>query len=470
MGRKLVSIVVVLVLLGVGLLSPAAAQGVTWKGEYYNNSFLLDQAQLVRQDGAIAFDWGTGSPAPGVNSDGFTVRWSADPYFPAGTYRFWALADDEIRVNVGYAFQPQINTFGSPKIGQILSADVTLTEGVHHIQVDYREANGNAYAFVTWANLATNPTGPNFPQAQTSTGVSTGPWTAQYFANPTLSGTPVLIQSETSPTHNWGAGSPLSSIPADNFSARWTSVQTLEAGTYQISVKVDDGVRVFVNGVALINQWGPANAAVYNATVTLPAGQHNFMVEYFEGTGNALIEFNLTRQGQTVVVNPPAPPVNAVTTGVVTAGRLNVRAAPDASATILLKINQNGVYPVIAANADRSWYQINVNGTLGWVFARYFNVSNPQAVPTTGTGTVTQPPANTGYSVVTAVTLNVRGTPSTTGAILTKMTPGSTAAVVGRTANSAWWQVTYQGVTGWVSARFASLQTGADISRIPVTG
>ncbi|MBI5669625.1 MAG: SH3 domain-containing protein [Chloroflexi bacterium] len=470
MGRKVGLLVFVLVLMGAVLLQPAAAQGVTWTAQYYNNSFLIDVPQLVRQDPAIAFDWGTGSPAQGVNADGFTVRWASDPYFPAGTYRFWALADDEVRVNVGYAFQPQIDTFGNPKVGQIVSADVTLTEGTHHVQVDYREANGNAYVFVTWANLASNPTGPNFPQPQGTTNVNTGPWTAQYFANATLSGNPTLIQSEVSPNHNWGTGSPLASIPADNFSARWTSVQTLEAGNYQISVRVDDGVRVFVDGVAVINQWGTANAATYTANLTLGAGPHNIMVEYFEAQGNALIEFNLQRQGivpQQPVVNPP---VNAVTTGVVTAGRLNVRSAPSASASILVKVNQRESYPVLAANSDRSWYQINVNGTVGWVFGRYFNVTNPQSVPTTNVTAPTPSPSNTGYTVTTAVTLNVRSAPSTSGAILTKMTPGSSAQVVGRNASSNWWQVTYQGVTGWVSAGFARLQSGADVSRIPVTG
>ncbi|WP_410968985.1 PA14 domain-containing protein, partial [Salmonella sp. SAL4444] len=79
-----------------------------------------------------------------------------------------------------------------------------------------------------------------------SSGLGTGPWTAQYYANPTLSGSPTLIQTESSPTHDWGTGSPVVSIPPDNFSARWTSTRTVEAGTYQISVRVDDGVRVFV--------------------------------------------------------------------------------------------------------------------------------------------------------------------------------------------------------------------------------
>ncbi|HEX2906081.1 MAG TPA: PA14 domain-containing protein, partial [Phototrophicaceae bacterium] len=148
MWHKILSTTVALMLFGIVLLEPVTAQSVVWTGAYYNNSFLIDQSQMTRQDAAIAFDWGTGSPGGGVNSDGFTVRWAADPYFAAGTYRFCARADDEVRVNVGYAFSPQIDTFGKAKVGETLCADVTLTEGVHHVQVDYREANGQAFIFV----------------------------------------------------------------------------------------------------------------------------------------------------------------------------------------------------------------------------------------------------------------------------------------------------------------------------------
>src|SRR4030095_11563156 len=113
-----------------------------------------------------------------------------------------------------------------------------LTAGTHHVQVDYQELSGNAYVYVSWANLATNPTGPNFPIPGGSPGLpplSSGPWTAQYFANANLSGSPTLIQTEASPSHDWGTGAPVASLPADNFSARWTSVQTANVGQYQVN-------------------------------------------------------------------------------------------------------------------------------------------------------------------------------------------------------------------------------------------
>ncbi len=611
MNRKW-SAVLLLLLIALGVtvvVQPAAAQsGVTWNGIYYNSQYLSDEV-FRRQDGAIAFDWGSGSPDSRINSDTFSVRWGTDVYFPAGTYRFWALADDHVRVNVGFAQRPQIDTWDTSTVNQVVSADINLPAGTHHIQVDYRENTGNARVFVTWANLATNPSGPNFPAPiPQPVSVTVGPWTAQYFSNTSLAGSPTMIVSENSPTHDWGSGSPASSIPSDNFSARWTALQTLNGGTYRITARADDGVRVFVNGQQIINEWHGATGATYTADVTLPFGQHNFMVEYYEAGGRAFIEFDsrlissFTPPTAAPIVNPPSniglygtwlatyfnnrdlagtpaaivtetspshnwasgspiasvgadnfsarwtsaqtlsagtyrvtvrsddgvrvyvngiPVINewhdsnnrtytgditlpagthnftveyyeaqglaflefnlglatAPNTGssssasgsaTVTAFRLNVREQPSASSNVITKINRNETYPIVGCNTDRSWWLIDVNGTRGWVFGSFVNVANASCTPVLA-GSQPLPPS-TGYSVTAASSVNIRSQPNTGGAILGTLRAGQSAQVVGRNGSSTWWQINYNNTVGWVSGGFARLQSGADVSRIPVTG
>lgn len=471
MFRKVLMSVLTIVVLGLALVGApqaAEAQGVTWNGQYYGNPFLIDPAQVTRQDAAIWFDWGNNAPAQGIGSDGFSVRWASDPFFPAGTYRFWALADDAIRVNVGYAFNAQIDTFSQGRVGQIVSADITLTEGVHHIQVDYREQSGSAYAYVTWANLASNPSGPGFPvPSQSFSNVNNGQWTAQYYANAALSGSPSLIQSEASPSHTWGAGAPAANLPADNFSVRWTSVQTLDAAAYQLSVRADDGVRVIVDGVVVINEWHSASNVTYSVALSLSAGQHSFLIEYYEGGGDAFLDYTLSRPGG----NPPtSPSVSTGTTATVTSLRLNVRNTPSTSGQILLKINRNEVYPVVGSNTDKSWWQINVNGVTGWVFGRFVNVSGNANVPVVGGSPTISQPADTGYLVTALDTVNVRSAPARSAAILGKMPINATAQVVGRTAGNTWWQVNFNGLVGWVSSTYAQIQPGVEIGRVPITG
>src|SRR5690606_3228897 len=224
MWRSISLAAVLLVVLAVALVQPAQAEplaqaNVIWNAEYYNNPNLQGSPAVRRQDQAIAFDWGHGSPASGINADNFSARWGTDVYLPAGTYRFFALADDEVRVIVDFQFHPLIDTFGQGKVNQLVWADITLAAGLHHIQVDYREQGGTAFVFVSFANAANNPQ-PNFPALNLPVPVTPGQWTAQYFANRDLAGSPTLIQSESQVTRDWGEGSPAPSIPGDNWSAR----------------------------------------------------------------------------------------------------------------------------------------------------------------------------------------------------------------------------------------------------------
>lgn len=463
------------VVVGIGLVSapaPALAQGPTWTGEYYNNSFLQGDVTLTRSDAAISFNWGGGSPASNINSDGFSARWTALAGFSAGTYRFWVLADDNIRITLNDAYTPILDTFGQNKMGQIVSVDVTMPAGTSKIRVDYQEVSGNAFAYVTWANLASNPSGPNFP-AQPSvitTPVNAGTWTAEYFANASLFGTPSLIQSEASVSKNWGSTSPVVSIPGDNFSARWTSVQTLEAGSYSLVVRADDGVKVFVDGALAINEWHGATGATYTANLNLSAGAHTFVVEYYEAAGDAFIDYTLTRV--IASVSPPAGQGGGATgtTVTVTSARLNVRAAPDVSGAILVKISANETYAVTGKNANASWYQINVNGVVGWVSARFVRLNGSTDVPVISTSTGLAQPVDTGYITTALATVNVRNAPNVrSGAILVKMQRGETARVIGRTSDNRWWMVNFNGTTGWVSSTYAQLQPTAELARIPVT-
>jgi uncharacterized protein YraI len=600
MWRKLILIGLLLAALSAVAAVPAVAQnGATWTGQYYNNPYLLGDPAFTRQESAVSFNWGTNSPGQGVGADGFSVRWATDVFLPAGTYRFWALADDNIRVTVDFAFNPLFDTFANPAVGQVVSGDVTLQAGSHHIQVDYREQTGDAYAYVTWANLATNPTGPNFPFNPPPPQVS-GQWTAQYYTNPTLFGQPAVVRGEAGPSNNWGGGSPAPGIPADNFSARWTSNLGLGAGTYRITARADDGVRVFVNGSMVINQWALATGQTYTADITLGAGTHNVVVEYFEVFGDAFLEFNLapvgapqppvvppggsggawlgyyfnntnlsgspaailtvnapggnwgtgsplpsvqadnfsvrwittqtfaagvyrvtvraddgvrvlvngglvidrwgTATGQTytadVTLNagqhtitveflelggvafleysfapasatPPTPPPAGGASGsaTVTAFRLNVRSQPSAGADILTKISRNETFPIVGCNTDRSWWQINVNGTIGWVSGRYINTANANC---SQPGAEIQP-SPTGYNIVAATNLNVRVGPSTRFRQIATMRAGESAAVVGRNASSTWWEVDYKGIVGWVIGSYGVIQGTPDLGRIPVT-
>jgi uncharacterized protein YraI len=489
MWRKALIVALLLAVTSVLFMQPAAAQtNPTWLAYYFNNGNLQGDPFTTRTDNNIAFNWGLGAPIAGMNADGFSVRWATDVSLQAGTYRFYALADDNIRVIFNFGLQPVIDTYASGIVGQVVTGDVTVPgPGVYHIQVDYREVDNNAFAYVSYANLATNPQGPGFPVPGVGVGgqsgtlpptVATAPWTGQYYANGSLLGDPAAILTETSPSHNWGQGSPLPNLPADNFSARWTSVQNLTGGLYTVAARADDSVRVYVNGVQVINQGG-ATGQTYTVTLNLPAGANTFQVEYSELTLDAYVDFSVYFANAQGNVQPTAAPQLTGAIATVTAFRLNVRDFPSATNTnVITRINRFEQYQIVGRTADSQWYQIQLaNNLSGWVSARFISITNGFNIPVTTPGTVsptpvpTQPAQPSGIiGTATPYTVNLRSGPGTQFARLGRIVAGGQAAVIGRNAATQWLQVNYNGIVGWVSAQYFVLPSGTNVNNIPVTG
>jgi uncharacterized protein YraI len=89
------------------------------------------------------------------------------------------------------------------------------------------------------------------------------------------------------------------------------------------------------------------------------------------------------------------------------------------------------------------------------------------AVDTTATST----PAAGGLVVTaTPFNVNIRSEPNVDSERLDLLPAGQSAEVIGRVADNSWWQINFNGITGWVSAEFAIIAEGADINSIPVTG
>jgi len=461
--KRIAPLVVIFILTLVAVLptpfrGQVQAQGSTvWFAEYYNNEYLIGSPAFTRQEGNLQLNWGTNAPGSGVNADNWSARFAADPYFQDGTYRFYILADDGVKLWIDFPPDKKatIDTYNAPKAGVTLTADVTLTAGYHHIQVDFREMTGDAYLYVSWEKLSGGSTsGPGFPVPPQSLNINS--WTAQYYNNGALAGAPVVTQVETSPTHNWGVNAPVSGVPADLFSARWTAYPTLNAGTYTITAQADDGVRVYVNGVMLINEFHGASGQTYTNTFNLQAGQHSFVVEYYDYQGNAFLNFNVTLPSST---SSPTTPAGGPTL-TVTAYRLNVRSAPR-TGEILTKVNRNQVFNILGRNADSSWWQISANGVTGWVSGAYVRAANVGNVPVTWGNTTGQTCpgflasrliAGSYGRVLPGDPNNMRSAPNFGATVLGQIPAGAAFYVVaGPTCgdNGAWWQVYYNGVSGW---------------------
>ncbi|WP_437826565.1 PA14 domain-containing protein [Sorangium sp. So ce1153] len=127
----------------------------------------------------------------------------------------------------------------------------------------------------------------------------------EYFSNTSLSGTP-LVRTDPAVNFDWGSGSPAGSIPADDFSVRWTGeVEPRYSETYTFSTLSDDGVRLWVNGALLIDNWTPHSPTLDSATISLAAGQrYDLKLEYFESSVDAVSKLYWSSPSQVREVIP----------------------------------------------------------------------------------------------------------------------------------------------------------------------
>ncbi|NWJ97113.1 MAG: C39 family peptidase [Chloroflexi bacterium] len=132
-------------------------------------------------------------------------------------------------------------------------------------------------------------------------------WKTQYFNNAVLSAGPTLVRNETSVGSNgldfgytWTANqAPLTNQGltfADNWSIRKEQTTTLTPGAYRYTLCGDDGVRLYLNNVLVIDQWKVQTLTCYYSdqfyatTTSVP-----IKIDYYQGNGGAGLSFSVTR-------------------------------------------------------------------------------------------------------------------------------------------------------------------------------
>ncbi len=133
------------------------------------------------------------------------------------------------------------------------------------------------------------PTPTPSPAPTSPPGTGTG-LTGNYFDNMNLSGTPVLTRIDPVVDFDWAGGSPHSLVPNDAFSVRWTGqVQARSSEVYTFYVQHDDGVRLWVDGNLLINEWTDGAVRESSGTIPLRIGEkYDIVLEFYEDWGDAV--------------------------------------------------------------------------------------------------------------------------------------------------------------------------------------
>jgi nitrate reductase NapE component len=224
----------------------------------------------VRNDRVVDFDVGSGDrPAPSVPGENWSARWTRTWDFAEGNYRFHVLVDDGARLWVDDLLIVDAWLDGAPRE---FTANLYL-RGQVSIRLEYYNHLGGGRIRLNWEEVTDYPD-----------------WQGTYYTGTDLSGLPRLQRNDTAIDFNFGAGAPVSYMPADNFSVRWIRRLNLDrSGTYRFRVTSDDGARLWIDGRPVIDAWRDG-FSTNEAFVDLSAGGHDVRLEYYEHLGGALAQ------------------------------------------------------------------------------------------------------------------------------------------------------------------------------------
>ncbi len=134
-------------------ITPLTCPNGRYLAQFYNNMTLNGDPALMACHTAVDFNWATGEPGSGVNSDNFSARWIGRFPFSAGVYSFTATANDGIRawIDGNLIIDGWIDQGATT-----YQATLDISEGEHVVQIEYYENSGDALAQVIWQRVVTS--------------------------------------------------------------------------------------------------------------------------------------------------------------------------------------------------------------------------------------------------------------------------------------------------------------------------
>jgi hypothetical protein len=124
--------------------------------------------------------------------------------------------------------------------------------------------------------------------SSTSIGTGSGLNGAYYSGQlATFTNPPTLMRIDSTVDFDWGTGSPDPTIDSNNFTVMWTGmIQSQFNETYTFYTTTDDGVRLWIDGQLLVDEWVDQFATEWSGSIVLQAGRlYPITMEYYQDTG-----------------------------------------------------------------------------------------------------------------------------------------------------------------------------------------
>jgi hypothetical protein len=174
---------------------------------------------------------------------------------------------------------------------------------------------------------------------------------------------PTLSRVDPTVNFNFGLGSPDPLITADSFTIRWTGqVQPFYSQTYTFYTVSDDGVRLWVNGQLLVDQWIDQGFTEWSGNIALNANQkYGLVMEYYENAGGAAATLSWSSPNQVKQIIPQTQLYAA-------SGRIQPTFTTSTTgSTTTMTINWSGSYALYSSTDVNGPYNIVTGATSPYV-------------------------------------------------------------------------------------------------------
>ena len=117
-----------------------------------------------------------------------------------------------------------------------------------------------------------------------------GPWRGEFFDNQQFKGDP-RIRFSRKIENEYKKDAPFRGMPADDWSAIWTTCMTVEESTkMRIRVSSDDGSRFYIDDELVVDNWGLHAPRTRSGRRELEPGVYHLRLDYYEAKHGAVIK------------------------------------------------------------------------------------------------------------------------------------------------------------------------------------
>jgi len=120
---------------------------------------------------------------------------------------------------------------------------------------------------------------------------------AEFWNNKNLEGKSVGTKIDKSVNFSWGfEESPMEGVNDDKFSARWTGkLKSPGSGQFEVGVKADNGVKLFIDGNLVINSWTDQAPGQFKTDYyEFEEGKlYDIKIEFYENIGTCRVRFGM---------------------------------------------------------------------------------------------------------------------------------------------------------------------------------